>query len=251
MGDDPFATINSALAGVDAGGTIHVAAGTYVENVIVTKAVTLLGPNALIDPNTGSRVAEAVLMTAVAGAYQSGSDGDQTIMDIHSGNVTVKGLTFDGNNPALTGGVLSNGIDVDASSAIWSYVGGSNIVVENNIITSFSYAALQFYNWDNGGAASSGNAIRNNKLDNMMPPSWGIGILLYNNFYAEVTGNVLTRTRTGIQTGNYYQANTGRGAQHLEQRDPDEPAGHLLQFDVCRLFDVHRCEQYHHGGPGL
>ena len=40
-------------------------AGTYAENVLVNKSVTLLGPNAGINPNTGSRVAEAIVMPAV------------------------------------------------------------------------------------------------------------------------------------------------------------------------------------------
>ncbi len=38
---------------------------------------------------------------------------------------------------------------------------------------------------------------------------YGIGILLYNNFYADVTDNVLENVRAGIQTGNFYRVNPG------------------------------------------
>jgi parallel beta-helix repeat protein len=208
-GTTAFATIAGGITAVDAGGIVHIAAGIYAENIVITKAVTLLGPNEAINPNTGSRVAEAVLMTAVAGAYQNSGDPFQTIIEILASNVTIKGLAFDGNNPALTSGVLSNGVDIDAASAILSDEGVGGIVIENNIITGFSYSALEFYNYVSSGAVTTGNYFRNNAFDNIMPASWGIGILIYNNFYAEITGNVLTRTRVGIQTGNFYRANTG------------------------------------------
>ena len=43
---------------VSVGSTVNVVAGTYVEDPLIDKAVTLLGPNA-INPTTGTRVAEA------------------------------------------------------------------------------------------------------------------------------------------------------------------------------------------------
>ncbi len=52
--------------GIDlvSGSTVNVAAGTYVEDPVIDKAVTLLGPNAGIDPTTGTRVAEAIMLPA-------------------------------------------------------------------------------------------------------------------------------------------------------------------------------------------
>ena len=58
-------TINQGIANVTSGGTVYVAAGTYVEDPVIDKAVTLLGPNAGINPNTGTRVAEAVILPAI------------------------------------------------------------------------------------------------------------------------------------------------------------------------------------------
>ena len=51
----------TSAGGVAAGGTVNVAAGTYAENIVVNKSVSLLGPNAGIDGNSGSRVAEATI----------------------------------------------------------------------------------------------------------------------------------------------------------------------------------------------
>src|SRR5690606_29134729 len=67
-------TINEALTLVDDGGTIIVAAGEYAEVIDPTINVTLQGPNSGIDPNTGTRGAEAVLL-AIAHATGPGDWG--------------------------------------------------------------------------------------------------------------------------------------------------------------------------------
>ncbi|MBK9723146.1 MAG: DUF1565 domain-containing protein [Saprospiraceae bacterium] len=51
--------------------------------------------------------------------------------------------------------------------------------------------------------------MSNNKFDNILPTSFGIGILIYNNCYTDITDNVMTRVRLGIQTGNFYNADAG------------------------------------------
>jgi len=90
FGQDAFATIQQAVTGTDSGGTIHVAAGTYPEQVYINKALTLLGPNAGISPNTGSRSAEAVI--APTG---SGTVGVTLVAEV-AGAVTLDGFTVRG-----------------------------------------------------------------------------------------------------------------------------------------------------------
>ncbi|HNR96351.1 MAG TPA: right-handed parallel beta-helix repeat-containing protein, partial [Anaerolineae bacterium] len=75
------------------GSTVHVAAGTYTERVIADKAVTLLGPNAGVDPCSGSRVAEAEIHTDDLTNHQA--------VLIQSSDVTVDGFTLYGPNGTI------------------------------------------------------------------------------------------------------------------------------------------------------
>src|SRR5262249_52257075 len=115
FGCDSFATIQEGINGGASGGTVFVAAGNYPENVTVPKPLSLLGPNAAVDPNTGTRVAEAVVRPAVTETSVQGSTSG-TIFRLGSGsghiNVTLKGFTLDGNNPLLTDGRSLNGVEV-------------------------------------------------------------------------------------------------------------------------------------------
>ncbi|MRR52456.1 MAG: DUF1565 domain-containing protein, partial [Rhodocyclaceae bacterium] len=205
--NSPKKTIAEGIARVAAGGTVYVAAGTYVEDLTIDKAMTLLGPNAEIDPNTGVRGDEAILLPAT-------SNPDPEVCSIMAyisvSDVTVKGFTFNGDNPALTSGILINGADVDACEIIAGYEGVGNIVVEDNILKYSTYSGMDFYNYTND-AATSGNTIRYNRIEDIGETTynWGIGVLVYNNFYADVTDNVFNRVRTGVQTGNYSRANPG------------------------------------------
>ena len=130
---------------------------------------------------------------------------------IEVSDVTIKGFTFDGDNPGLTSGVGINGADVDACVIIASYEGVGNITVENNILMRATYAGMDFYNYNNGTAATSNNYIRYNRIEDIGETTfnWGIGILITRNFYADVTDNVIARTRTGLQVDLHNKTNPG------------------------------------------
>ena len=61
------------------------------------------------------------------------------------------------------------------------------------------------------GRTTSGNYIQTNRFQNIgyIPEGYGVGVLIYNNFYAEISSNVMTSVRAGIQTGNFFQGNVG------------------------------------------
>ena len=187
--------------------TVNVVAGTYVEDPVIDKSVTLLGPNAAINPNTGVRVAEAVIHPAISAPDPSICE---VMVYIEVSGVTIKGFTFDGDNPALTSGIIIDGADVDACEIMAGYEGMGNTVVENNILKHSTYSGVDFYNYVND-AATAGNYIRYNRFEDIGETTynWGIGVLVYNNFYADITDNVMTGVRTGVQTGNFYRANPG------------------------------------------
>jgi uncharacterized repeat protein (TIGR02543 family) len=208
FGTDAFATIQEGVDNVDPGGFVHVAAGIYQEEPIIAQALTLLGPNAGLNPNTDVRGAEAVVQPITEG---TDPNADCTvILYVGADNVTIDGFTIDGNNPGLTSGVLVNGVDVDACEGIAGYDTHANISVENNIVTNTTYTGIDFDNYFTPGATSE-NFIRYNLLDNIGNSTigYGIGVLVYDNFYADITNNVFTDVRVGIQTGNFSLPNPG------------------------------------------
>ncbi|KAK6030164.1 hypothetical protein OSTOST_03711 [Ostertagia ostertagi] len=109
-------------AGTLSGDTITVAAGTYQEELIVNKPLTLLGPNAGINPNTGTRVPEAVIVPVTPGGIAA-----LRIVDVKASNITIDGFTVDGDNPAVTSGFQgTNGADIDAYEGIAAYTDNVN-----------------------------------------------------------------------------------------------------------------------------
>jgi hypothetical protein len=205
----PLLTVQKGIDYVQTGGTVHVAAGTYAEDITIDKALDLLGPNAAINPNTGTRVPEAIIVPATSDPdpYSSGS---MSVIYVEVDDVTIKGFTIDGDNPALSSGHVVGSADIDSIEGIGGYEGVGQIVVENNILQNFTYTGIEFYNYVDSSATSE-NYIRYNQFQNIGDTiyNWGIGILVYNNFYADITDNVFDIVRTGIQTGNFHRANVG------------------------------------------
>ena len=215
FGFNTYETIQEGIDAASTGATVGVLAGTYVENVLVNKSVTLLGPNASINPNTGVRGPEAIVVPAT-------TDTDAgNVFAVTASNVTIKGFTIDGNNPSLTGGVVLNGVDVDAANGVSNadtFIDG--LRVENNIIQNLYQNGVLGDLTAVGGTPSGDNFIVNNKIDNLpsISPIRGRGILVADNFYAEISGNVLTRVATGIQTDNYFLANPGAVASIADNK---------------------------------
>ncbi len=119
----PFATIQHAVNTVISGGTVHVAAGTYNENVHVTKPVTLDGAN-VGTPATGARGPESVISTSNAGSSQ-----DLTVQ-VSSPNVTVDGFTIQQTAPTTCSYCAAFGVQVDPSA--------SGATIADNIISGMS-----------------------------------------------------------------------------------------------------------------
>ncbi|HRP89255.1 MAG TPA: right-handed parallel beta-helix repeat-containing protein [Edaphocola sp.] len=200
------------------GHTIQVGAGTYAENVVVGKSVSILGPNATIDPCTGTRGAEAIVVPSTS-AISSGE-----IFHVAASNVTISGFTIDGDNTALTSGFSStNGADIDAAEGIAVYEDNiSNLTVQNNIIQNLAYTGITLFGSSYSAPETHGHVISNNKIQDLGTydvsssiDKWGLGILLYNSQYTHVHDNCLSNVRVGIQTGNFQKANTGTSTYQL------------------------------------
>jgi len=209
---ETFCTIQAAIndPDTDAGDVIVVGPGTYIENIYLNQDVDLRGNNYGINPNTGMRIAESIIVPAT-------SDPDPTsltavnimYLDAAASGSVIDGFTIDGDNPNLTSAVNINGANIDAIECIAGYEGTGNLTISNNILRNVTYAGIDMYNYYNSGASTSNNYITGNKIDNIAQAPYGIGVLIYNNFYAAIENNVMTRVRAGVQTGNFYNANTG------------------------------------------
>ncbi|MBK7212795.1 MAG: hypothetical protein IPH88_05775 [Bacteroidales bacterium] len=156
------------------GHTLSVGPGTYIENIVVTKELTIAGPNAGISPNTGVRLPEALLIPAL----NSPTDWTSSLIEVIPGNVVIDGLTLDGDNPSLGGSG-----DYNVSQGIIAMRGQANVIVKNNIIRNIATVAIILAN-DLNGAMSTGNIVTENKIDNVSPTSgFGIGVYTGNNTF--------------------------------------------------------------------
>jgi len=195
--------IQRGVDAAQAGWNVNVQDGTYAELLVVDKAVKLLGANAGINPNTGSRSDETIVVPPT-------NDVDNNVIISLNGALTgvaIDGFTIDGDNPAVSGGTAMGAADVNAAEGIAATGGVTDLLVKNNIVRNLNYAGVDIYN--ENGSPTTGNLVTDNKFNNLLPTVYGIGVLLYNNGYANVTNNVMTAVRIGVQTGNFYQPDPG------------------------------------------
>jgi hypothetical protein len=173
-GDPNCATIQAAVSAAAPGDTVNVASGTYDGGIGISQGLILEGPNAGIDPNTGTRVPEAII-----------DNGSPAIRISTTDPVTISGFTFSG-----------TGTPID------SYTTGNTPTIENNIITNTTSSGNLFF-------ANSGIfTFENNQLSQLDPHS-NEGIQLAGNWNG-ATGTVVTMTgnvwensaMTGINASN-------------------------------------------------
>ena len=129
--------------------------------------------------------------------------------------MTIDGVTVDGSNTATPGfkhasGALSlDGTTIDASEGISSYVDVGSITIRNDIVENTAYMGVDFMNGPSfSGAATDHNVVADNLIQNLSDAyGFGVGVCLYDNFYAAVTNNVISNVFVGVQTGNFSQGN--------------------------------------------
>lgn len=190
-----YTSIQAAIDDVatSAGDTINVAAGTYAETLTIDKQVTLQGPNSEINPNTGTRVGEAVIV------YPTGVTENTDLVSVTANGVTVAGFTIDGK---------------DLEATLWGegiYSEANNLTVKNNIVKNFRQIGIRT-GANNGGPYFTGALIENNKVTSDVS-----GIYFsYSGIYLQgtqgvVRGNVVDSASRGIQIQPYTNPETTQG----------------------------------------
>jgi parallel beta-helix repeat protein len=186
FGVDAFATIQAGVNAADAGGTVHVSAGTYSELVSVNKSVNLLGAEAGVDARTRTGVPETIVDGALNGANRT------TAFYITANNVVLDGFTCrDQTDP----NVFNAGI-VMANNT-------SGVTVRNNIITNNVIGIF--------AGSNSPSLIQDNLFDgnNNSGPAGGAGIYSENTNGLTVDNNEF---RNHTQNSPVIFAATGTGA---------------------------------------
>ena len=183
-------TISAAVSQVSPGGDVHVAAGIYEEDVVVTKAMTIEGAGAGV----------SIVVGQTGGASVSAFDVDASQVTIAGFTITREGNnTTDWNDPSLnTAGVAvqgvgqavirdnlitgnRTGIDINASNG--------NQILDN--VIDFNRTGLIYRN-SNENNLVSGNAITNN---------WTVGAVWLPGVGDSAAGTLFTNNDI---SGNWY-----------------------------------------------
>ena len=162
-------TIQAGINAVGAGGTVYVAAGTYNENVAITKGVDLRGANYNIDPNTGSRVAETVL------------DGT---FSLQSSGISVNGFKVIGAGAAFAGG----------GSGPWS-----NVSITHNLISGKTGQQVILYGFNFPTTTEGGTewTISNNRIEDIQQND-ATAIAIFNITGLTVSNNTILHSNSAF-----------------------------------------------------
>ena len=212
-----FCSIQAAIddANTIAGHTITVAAGTFVENVIITKGVNIIGSG------QGVTIVKPSYSDPNCGGAGGGSlcPGSSNIMLVRADNVSISNMTLDGDNTSLTSTVLRNGADIDARNGIITdhNSGVYNNLVVNNVEVKNIYLR-GVYASTGGTFTFSNNTVTNVAGDGGSIAMFNFGgagsftgntVSLANDGIASnhskgttYTGNIITLCSSGIHTDN-------------------------------------------------
>lgn len=172
-GLNAFSKIQDGVNAVSSGGVVSISPGTYTENITLNQPISLSGPNAGVNPNTGTRSSEAVITGQVT---------------VYSSGVTVNGLTI--TNPSW------NGVTIKGIHVYNAGTGISNITLENNIFTNINNAAAHGSYGVMVQGVTSGVSLLNNKFDHISSAGWAHAIEV------TPTSNSATVPQNTVITGN-------------------------------------------------
>ncbi|HEY5913043.1 MAG TPA: HYR domain-containing protein [Verrucomicrobiae bacterium] len=186
-----FPTIQAGLNAVAAGGTVHVAPGIYVEDIVVAKAVSLLGPNAGKAGVDATRGPEAILMPLTDDAANG------QIIYVSASGVTIAGFLFNGDNPNLNAGYPvgtgASAAEANTSAAIqntyfWTtdFAPVDRLRIQNNIIKNIAYDGIYLelaLGSDNGF-----NYVLDNKFETMWEglQTYAVHSVISNNTFVSI-----------------------------------------------------------------
>jgi hypothetical protein len=224
-----FSSINAAIAAAAPGDTVQIYDGRYFENVIIDKSITLTGSVNVDDSNPSGeeggqhprdrRERGAVIMPDVSnpnpcsGSSLCGGLASNIVL-VRANNVTIRNLTFDGDNPHLTSGIVRDGADLDARNGIIT----DHRLGTFNDLTVFNVTIRNIY-W-RGMAASSGGTFNfhHNAVQNVQGDAFAIAMFNFGGA-GRMTDNKVARATDALSS------NWSRGVQFLNNEVRESGSG--------------------------
>ncbi len=202
-----YTSIQAAISDplVASGWTIYIDAGTYHENVVINKSVTLQGAGqnqTFIYPGVNN---------PDTGCAGSCANSTNTVLLVSADNVFIRDLTVDGDSPILSGGASVNGADVNTHNGIIDN-NNNGLTVENVTVKNVYARGIQY--GKNGGTFT----IQNNKVDNVAGDYYSIAIfnlygsgVIANNTVSNANDAIAANWSAGTQFLNNTVTNSGSG----------------------------------------
>lgn len=199
-------------------GIITVPGGNYQENLTISKSVKLKGANF---GKTGTSVRTQPETNIQRSSIVT--SGDDNVITVTASGVTIDGFLIDGTNAGAVRGIATGTGTFGAST--WAST-NSYFTIQNNIIQNIAnnssnpVSGIGIFLNGPGTTATTNNTIANNQVRlvagnfgtnilNTTPAFNGSGIVLFNNNYADVTGNTIKTTNLGLY--HRYFSLTGSG----------------------------------------
>lgn len=196
----PKKTIQNAIQNSSWFDTIYIAKGMYQEMVIVDRPLVIRGNNWGVNPLTGTRNPETIIVPP-SFALGSSISGNSAV-EITSSGIELDGIKILGDNPNSAPHASKYGLEYEVSYGIggvglYNYLNFSNI-----IITNFSISGI---NLSSGVVASDSSKIANCKITT---GDYGAeGIVLSDNFYTDLNFITIDSVENGLSFNNYTDYN--------------------------------------------
>ncbi len=205
---DAKRNIQAGVNTVSVGGTVHVAAGTYDENVTITKGLTLVGAG------EATTIVRPAVSNPVCGGGSLCGGAASNILLVQADNVTIHDIGLDGDNTTLTSGIVQSGADLDARNGIiTNHLLGvyQNLVVHHATIKNIYLRGIY---------ASSGGSfnLHDNTVQNVKGESASIGMFNFggsgsfaNNTVSDTNDAIASNWSTGSTYTNNVVTDSGSG----------------------------------------
>ena len=237
-GYDGFSTVQAGINAVAVGGTVHVEAGTYTENVSVNKSVTLDGNsqaatiNGLVTITAPDVTVNGFSLTNPAGTSAvtalGVSNAHITNNNVHdvggSQNASVQAIYVNRNSSADI-----NGITITGNSVSHIHNGG----------TSSGKSVKAIYVGDSGGSAVIGATITGNTISDVLSSGWGAYVILVNhpNSSVDIENNMIDSVSGSFAHAIGLEADTpnakviGNTISNVVDSTPASPDAEAIKFE--------------------